>query len=131
MSTDSSSSASFPNSSPDAEVTALSGVIVPALEAALRRRSYNLNLAALHSNKSVSSNGSNINDLAMKRQYAHEKLKKLVMKAAGVFAEIEKWDNEAPVGMGEDVNAFLEGFLEEVLVRVEAEDEEPSNDPRG
>ena len=131
MSTDSSSSASFPNSSPDAEVTALNGVIVPALEAALRRRSYNLNLAALHSNKSVSSNGSNINDLAMKRQYAHEKLKKLVMKAAGVFAEIEKWDNEAPVGMGEDVNAFLEGFLEEVLVRVEAEDEEPSNDPRG
>lgn len=131
MSTDSSSSTSFPTSSPDAEITALSGVIVPALEAALRRRSYNLNLAALHSNKSGSSNGGNITDLAMKRQYAHEKLKKLVMKAAGVFAEIEKWDNEAPVGMGEDVNAFLEGFLEEILVRVEAEDEEPSNDPRG
>ena len=73
-------------------------------------------------------NGAFHSDLAMKRQYAHEKIKKLVMKAAGVFAEIEKWDNEAPVGMGEDVNAFLEGFLEEVLVRVESEDEEvPSN----
>ena len=73
-------------------------------------------------------NGALHGDLAMKRQYAHEKVKKLVMKAAGVFAEIEKWDNEAPVGMGEDVNAFLEGFLEEVLVRVESEDEEiPGN----
>ncbi|KAL8795773.1 MAG: hypothetical protein Q9195_001825 [Heterodermia aff. obscurata] len=126
-STDSSNSATFPASSPNGELTALSGVIVPALEAALRRRSYNLNMVALSGNKPNSANGSSANDLAMKRQYAHEKLKKLVMKAAGVFAEIEKWDNEAPVGMGEDVHAFLEGFLEEILVRVEAEDEEPSN----
>lgn len=129
-STDSSNSASFPAPSPNGELTALSGVIVPALEAALRRRSYNLNMAALSGNKPNSANGSSANDLAMKRQYAHEKLKRLVMKAAGVFAEIEKWDNEAPVGMGEDVHAFLEGFLEEILVRVEAEDEEPSNVPR-
>ena len=87
-------------------------------------------MAALSGNKPNSANGNSVNDLALKRQYAHEKLKKLVMKAAGVFAEIEKWDNEAPVGMGEDVHAFLEGFLEEILVRVEAEDEEPSNVPR-
>ena len=129
-STDSSNSASFPTPSPNGELTALNGVIVPALEAALRRRSYNLNMVALSGNKPNAANGSSANDLAMKRQYAHEKLKKLVMKAAGVFAEIERWDNEAPVGMGEDVHAFLEGFLEEVLVRVEAEDEEPSNVPR-
>ena len=129
-STDSSHSASFPAPSPNGELTALSGVIVPALEAALRRRSYNLNKAVLSGNKPNSTNGSSANDLAMKRQYAHEKLKKLVMKAAGVFSEIEKWDNEAPVGMGEDVHAFLEGFLEEILVRVEAEDEEPPNVPR-
>ena len=43
-----------------------------------------------------------------------------------MFSEIEKWDDEAPVGMGGGVNAFLEGFLEEVLVRVEAEEEEGS-----
>ena len=43
-----------------------------------------------------------------------------------MFSEIEKWDTEAPVGMGGGVNAFLEGFLEEVLVRVEAEEEEGS-----
>ena len=126
-SSDSSNSANFPPPSPNGELTALSGVIVPALEAALRRRSYNLNMAALSGNKPNSANGISASDLAMKRQYAHEKLKKLVVKAAGVFAEIEKWDNEAPVGMGEDVHAFLEGFLEEILVRVEAEDEESSN----
>lgn len=49
-----------------------------------------------------------------------------MVKAAGVFGEIERWDDEAPVGMGGDVSAFLEGFLEEVLVRVEpaGDDEE-------
>lgn len=127
-STDSSSSVTFPAPSPNTELTALSGVIVPALEAALRRRSYNLSAALSHDSKPGGPNGALHGDIAMKRQYAHEKIKKLVMKAAGVFSEIEKWDNEAPVGMGEDVNAFLEGFLEEILVRVEAEDEEiPSN----
>ena len=126
-SSDSSISVDFPTPSPNGELTALSGVIVPALEAALRRRSYNLNAALSRNSKPGVQNGALATDLAIKRQYAHEKLKKLVMKAAGVFAEIEKWDNEAPVGMGEDVNAFLEGFLEEILVRVEAEDEEAPN----
>ena len=40
-----------------------------------------------------------------------------------MFQEIEKYDAHAPVGMGDEVGAFLEGFLEEILVRVEAEDE--------
>ena len=120
---DSTESATFPTSSPNGELTALSGVVVPALEAALQRRTYNLNATLSRGSKSNAVNGNTSDDLAIKRQYAHEKLKKLVIKAAGVFAEIEKWDNEAPVGMGGDVSAFLEGFLEEVLVRVEAEDE--------
>ena len=102
------------------EVTALSGVIVPALEAALRRRTYCLN-TALRSAKSQNRISEQENQ---RYQHAHEKLRKLVLKAAGVFGEIERWDNEAPVGMGGDVTAFLEGFLEEMLVRVEAEDEE-------
>lgn len=122
-STDSAASASFPAPSPNGELTALSGVIVPALEAALQRRMYHLNATLSRGAKSNATNGNAVDELALKLQYAHEKLKKLVIKAAGVFAEIEKWDNDAPVGMGGDVNAFLEGFLEEVLVRVEAEDE--------
>lgn len=123
-STDSGSSMTFPVVHPGAQITALNGVIVPALEAALQRRTYNLNerIASSHESRQTS-------DILQKQQYAHEKLKRLAIKAAGVFNEIEKWDNEAPVGMGGGVNAFLEGFLEEVLVRVEAEDEEGSGSP--
>ncbi|KAL8928660.1 MAG: hypothetical protein Q9172_000798 [Xanthocarpia lactea] len=118
---DSTSSGIFPTPRPDGEITALNGVIVPALEAALQRRAYALN-ATISANNAKSSSSSN--ELRQRRQYAHDKLKRLVVKAAGVFSEMEKWDSEAPVGMGGEVNAFLEGFLEEMLVRVEAEDED-------
>ncbi|CAL8579725.1 Serine/threonine-protein kinase PAK 6 [Xanthoria parietina] len=118
---DSTSSSALPMPRAGAEMTALNGVIVPALEAALQRRSHALNLmiSACNSGPSPSSN-----ELWQRQQYAHDKLQRLVVKAAGVFSEIEKWDNEGPVGMGGEVNAFLEGFLEEMLVRVEAEDED-------
>ncbi|EEP82899.1 serine/threonine-protein kinase 24 [Uncinocarpus reesii 1704] len=104
----------------DNEITALNGVILPALEASLRRRTCRLHALTRNSN-GKQTNPAGL-ELAQKRQYAHEKLKRLVIKAAGVFKEIEKWDEEAPVPMGGDINSFLEGFLEEVLVRVEPED---------
>ena len=117
---------SFPVMEPHAELTAFNSVIVPALEAALQRRTYSLNIITRDAKASTTVGAP---ELTQRRLYAHEKLKKLVIKAAGVFSEIEKWDNEAPVGMGGDVNAFLEGFLEEVLVRVEAEDEDGVGSP--
>lgn len=115
------------------EVTALNGVVVPALEAALRRRTYGLNAALSQRERCSPSNNVSplvaqsrrTNDQVARQQYAHDKVRKLVLKAAGVFAEVERWDREAPVDMGGGVEAFLEGFLEEVLVRVEAEDEDP------
>ena len=61
----------------------------------------------------------------------HDRIRKLVVKAVGVFSEIQKWDQETPVGMGGEVNDFLEGFLEEILVRVEAADDEPGFVPNG
>ena len=125
-SADSSGSTSFPSNEVGAELTALNGVIVPALEAAFQRRAYCLS-AASRTDKSL--DGASTKELTQKRQYAHDKIKKLVIKAAGVFGEIEKWDSEAPVGMGGEVNAFLEGFLEEMLVRVEAEDEDAVASP--
>ncbi|KAI9697570.1 MAG: putative protein serine/threonine kinase [Candelina mexicana] len=103
---------------PNADLTALNGVVLPALEAALHRRSYNLE-ASVRPDRS--GRGPSI-ELQNKRQRAHDKLKRLVIKTAGIFNEIEQWDNQAPVGMGGGVNGFLEGFLEEILVRVEAED---------
>ncbi|KAL9603359.1 MAG: hypothetical protein Q9219_001221 [cf. Caloplaca sp. 3 TL-2023] len=124
LSTDSSSSVTFPVMPPNAPVTALNGVVVPALEAALQRRTYRLNEI-----KAANARLGKASELLQQQQYAHDKLKRLVIKAAGVFSEIERWDSEAPVGMGGEVNAFLEGFLEEVLVRVEAEDEDVSGSP--
>ena len=53
----------------------------------------------------------------------HEKVKKLVGKLAATFQEIQRLDEETPVGMGGGVREYLEGFLEEILVRVEVGDE--------
>jgi serine/threonine-protein kinase 24/25/MST4 len=39
-----------------------------------------------------------------------------------VCKEIDRYDKEEPVGMGQEVDVFLEGLLEEILVRVEPAD---------
>ncbi len=57
-------------------------------------------------------------------EVAHDKLRKLVYKLAHVCKEIDHVDKAEPVGMGRDVGNFLEGLLEEILVRVEPLDEE-------
>ena len=44
-------------------------------------------------------------------------------KLAHVCKEIDYWDKQEPVGMGKDVDVFLEGLLEEILVRVEPADD--------
>ncbi|KAL2010056.1 hypothetical protein VTN00DRAFT_5863 [Thermoascus crustaceus] len=122
-----SADASVPPRTPTSstELTALNGVILPALEAALRRRAYSLELLARSIAHDRQSTQAAI-EQQQRRQYAHEKLKKLVIKAAGIFSEIERWDREAPVGMGGEVGPFLEGLLEEILVRVEPADEDLS-----
>lgn len=111
-------------------ITALNSVLLPALEAALHRRSYQLSLLQKRHNASaqartgttdVASLQNQSRDLMLKRQ-THDQVRKCVGKAARVFAEMDQWDLAAPVGMGEGVEGLLEGFLEEVLSRVEAED---------
>lgn len=119
------------NGSQNQDLTALSTVILPALDSSLRRRTHMLRSATSQPNSqssasSSSSAGSTTNlSLQQQRQLleTHEKLRKLVVRAASTFQEIQKLDDEAPVGMGGGVKEFLEGFLEEVLVRVEAGDE--------
>ena len=125
------------------EMTALSGVVIPALEAALHRRTRRLNAlqkivapsmngpsasqekASSSSSASISGTSANANANANLRiqVQAHDNIRKLVGKVVKLFTELDEWDTSAPVGMGSDVPAFLEGFLEEILVRVEAEDE--------
>ncbi|KAK6340798.1 putative protein serine/threonine kinase [Orbilia brochopaga] len=120
---------------PEHEVTALDGVILPALESALQRRTLNLQNQIKRSSASAQSSPAlkaAAEKVIQQRQQAHERVRKLAIKVAGLFKEIEEWDAAAPVVMGGEVTSFLEGFLEEILVRVDAEegdigDEENAN----
>lgn len=101
--------------SPTGELDALNDVIFPALEAALKRRQLCLQQA-------FRSTGTTPKQ--QRAQAAHEKLRKLVFKLAHVCKDIDHWDKQEPVGMDNGVGVFLEGLLEEILVRVEpAEDD--------
>jgi serine/threonine-protein kinase 24/25/MST4 len=151
QSNDSQSSTPVPPPCPDDMITASRGVILPALEAALRRRAYHLDLLTRSNNAAAASTTNSHNDnhtnsnnpppptgpspsttenaqqQQQRRLQMHDKVRKLVLKAAGIFNEIERWDQEAPVGMGGEIGSFLEGFLEELLVRIEPVDDEPSS----
>jgi len=103
--------------SPNGELDALNDVIFPALEEALRRRQYRLQLASQNTGSPAAT------PKQQRAQAAHEKLRKLVFKLAHVCKEIDHWDKTEPVGMGKEVDCFLEGLLEEILVRVEPADD--------
>ncbi|OAG43097.1 hypothetical protein AYO21_02716 [Fonsecaea monophora] len=108
---------------PNQELTALNSVLIPALEAAMHRRTYMLKELTRTSKLSSSA----ATELHQQRVQTHERVRKLAAKVAGVFHEIQQCDEEFPVGMGGGVTEFLEGFLEEILVRVEAADEPESS----
>ncbi|CAL3964116.1 hypothetical protein PZA11_001548 [Diplocarpon coronariae] len=107
--------------SPSGELDALNDVIFPALEEALKRRQYHLQQMFRNSGPTPKQ---------QRAQAAHEKLRKLVYKLAHVCKEIDHFDKQEPVGMGKDVDVFLEGLLEEILVRVEPADDEEGDERR-
>ena len=117
------------------EATPLNSVLVPALQASLNRRTYSFNEYVQNQSRirdkmqrNPSSKSDNL-DPVNEVKPLHEKMIKQATILAGVLAEIDRLDQEitagGKVGMGGGVNLFLEGFLEEVLVRVEPEDEVP------
>lgn len=126
----------FPSSTPanpNGDLDALNDVIFPALEEALKRRQ--IRLQQLYPGRANSgSSVSGVNSVVggptpptpkqQRAEAAHEKIRKLVYKLAHVCKEIDHFDKAEPVGMGKDVGTFLEGLLEEILVRVEPLDEE-------
>lgn len=112
-------------SSPTApvEITALSGVVIPALDAALSRRTYHLNLRNKQESAQSLDDPQGFIERRRQRQECHDKVVKLVNEIKGKFSELDRWDERGEVGMGGEVAGFLEGFLEEVLVRVEPADD--------
>jgi serine/threonine-protein kinase 24/25/MST4 len=125
-STSASSSSSSRHTQPDPQVTALTSVVIPALESALHRRSYQLSLLTKQHNAAlptISPTAAAQADRELaERRAQHDLIKKYMAKACKLFRDIDYLDGVAPVGMGDGVEGLLEGFLEEVLCRVEAED---------
>ncbi|KAI2619282.1 Pkinase-domain-containing protein [Hypoxylon sp. NC1633] len=101
---------------PNGELDALNDVIFPALEEALKRRQ--IRLQQIYRNEKV------VTPQRQRAEAAHDRIRKHVYKLANVCKEIDRLDKSEPVGMGKDVGTFLEGLLEEILVRVEPLDEE-------
>lgn len=115
---------SFPTpapSNPDGDLDALNDVIFPALEEALKRRQ--IHLQQLY-RPEPGMPLPPVTPSQQRAEAAHEKIRKLVYKLAHVCKEIDHFDKAEPVGMGKEVGTFLEGLLEEILVRVEPLDEE-------
>ena len=122
------------------EVTPLNSVLIPALQASLNRRTYSVNdqvkkASVTQDRKSGSrSNAGTLEEHNRRLKSLHENIFKQATKLAGVLSEIDRLDKDitadGKVGMGGGVSLFLEGFLEEVLVRIEAEDEAPSPSKR-
>ncbi|KAL4865984.1 hypothetical protein BDV12DRAFT_173669 [Aspergillus spectabilis] len=111
-------------SSTSNDVTALNSVIIPALQEAIRRRARCLDLAT---RSSVADDGESLKnslELQSRREYAQEMIETLSSDLGSLLTRIERWDSDAPVGMGAGIPSFLEGFLEEILVRIEPGEEE-------
>jgi serine/threonine-protein kinase 24/25/MST4 len=106
-----------------AEITALDGVVVPALEAALSRRTYNLSVKNKQESAQSLKDPQGFLEKRRRRQDCHEHVRRLVGEISDRFKELDQWDEKGEVGMGGEVAGFLEGFLEEVLVRVEPADD--------
>ncbi|KAH7355814.1 hypothetical protein BKA66DRAFT_575010 [Pyrenochaeta sp. MPI-SDFR-AT-0127] len=105
------------------EITALTGVVVPALEAALSRRTYHLNLKNKQESAQSLADPQGFIERKRQRQECHDRVKRLANEIKERFEELDRWDERGEVGMGGEVAGFLEGFLEEVLVRVEPADD--------
>jgi len=115
---------SFPSPAPpnpSGDLDALNDVIFPALEEALKRRQ--IRLQQLYRPEPGYPMGAPT-PKQQRAEASHDKIRKLVYKLAHVCKEIDHYDKAEPVGMGKDVGTFLEGLLEEILVRVEPLDEE-------
>ncbi|KAF2003566.1 Pkinase-domain-containing protein [Amniculicola lignicola CBS 123094] len=106
------------------EITPLSHVLIPALKAALHRRAYSLNLKNGEERLEIAPHDpSRYLERKKDRGECHEHVSRLVVEISDRLKELDRWDQKGEVGMGGDVPGFLEGFLEEVLVRVEPADD--------
>ncbi|KAJ4301318.1 Serine/threonine-protein kinase PAK 6 [Kalmusia sp. IMI 367209] len=98
-----------PNSSAPTEITALTGVVLPALEAAFSRRAYHLNLKNKQEASQSLRDPHAYVERKKQRQECHDHVKRLVSELSQRFKELDEWDENGGVGMGGRWRV-LEGF---------------------
>ncbi|CAG8903913.1 unnamed protein product [Penicillium egyptiacum] len=105
------------------QATACGTVILPALRAAMdRRRNHLVRLEPGRNPNDPPATPEQEKDFDRSVRI-HHGLEKVAEDIARAFNSLHHWDMERPVDMGGGVDAVLDAFLEEVLVRLQ-----PSND---
>ncbi|KAF3398445.1 Serine/threonine-protein kinase svkA [Penicillium rolfsii] len=99
--------------------TAYGSVIVPALRAAMNRRGRQL--ARLEPGRNQSNREPTPEEVKNweRSVQIHRGMEQMADDIAQSFANLHLWDAEAPVELGHGVDAILDAFLEEVLVRLQ------------
>lgn len=97
-------------------------VIIPALDHALHCRARGLNntLAIMAQDPRGISQ-----EAAHRHQYAHDRIKRLALKAAGIFKEIDRLDQEAPVDMEMGQSSTNEAFIDALMRYCEVDTADP------
>jgi serine/threonine-protein kinase 24/25/MST4 len=99
--------------------TAYGSVIVPALRAAMNRRGRQLARLEPGRNQSDREPTPEEEKDWERSVQIHRGMEQMADEIAQSFANLHCWDAEAPVQMGGGVDAVLDAFLEEVLVRLQ------------
>jgi serine/threonine-protein kinase 24/25/MST4 len=97
--------------------TAYGSIIVPALRAAMNRRGHSLaRLDPARNTVQATPEEEKQWDRSVK---IHRGMENITDEIARSFTNLHRWDMESPVQMGGGVDAVLDAFLEEVLVRLQ------------
>ncbi|KAJ5747187.1 uncharacterized protein N7511_008883 [Penicillium nucicola] len=102
---------------PETEVdTACGAVVLPALRAAMDRR--RRHLVALEPGREVPATPAEEKNFERSVRI-HRGMESVAEDIARAITNLHRWDMEDPIDMGGGVNAVLDAFLEEVLVRLQ------------
>lgn len=98
--------------------TACGSVILPALQSAMNRRSQNLARLEPGQTSGRPATAEEKNHWEQ-RVHIHRGMEQIADDIARSLTNLHHWDMESPVQMGGGVDAVLDAFLEEVLVRLQ------------
>ncbi|CAG8283383.1 unnamed protein product [Penicillium salamii] len=108
-----------PRPLPDDRVTACGSVILPALRAAMDRRRRHLVRLEPGRNPAEPPATPEEEQLFDRSVRVHRGMEQVAEEIARSFSNLQRWDMEDSIDMGGGVDAVLDAFLEEVLVRLQ------------